>query len=119
MAPTSTLHRKLAEAVSAGVAGGGRIAVPEPCRLLWGWFSDLNGTRTWHQAGPNPIGYAEIEAYARLTGQPLRPQDVRAIRQLDEAWIAAVHQRREAGDGRPPGVAVQNVSPAAFDAVFG
>lgn len=92
------------------------MRVPEPCRPLWGWFTDLSAARTWHANGPNPIAYCEVEAYGRLAGVPFRPIDVRAIRDLDDAWLTATLARMKAGVS---GVPHQPLNPAAFDAVFG
>jgi hypothetical protein len=103
--------------LSAGTTGGKR-RVPEASRALWGWFTDLSSTRSYHAAGPNPITYAEIAAYIATTGQPLRAEHVAAIRRVDEAWIKAVYDSRGAPAGMPDPSKAQPVSPAAFDAVF-
>lgn len=49
---------------------------------------DLHQTRGASQIGPLPITFAEIEARSRLMREAMRPWEVRAIRALDEAWLA-------------------------------
>lgn len=112
--------------VAAAAARGARIAVPEAGRLPWRWFCDLNATRTWHAAGPNPITYAEISAYSASMRLDLRAQDVELVRAIDDHWVAAQYAklREAAGDTRPTSEIrswerAQAVSPASFDAVFG
>lgn len=106
-------------AAAASLAGGStRVRVPEAGRVLWQWFLDLHRARSFHGAGPNPINFGEIHAYAMLAGLPLRPEDVAAIRAVDDAWISASYQNRPE---RPIGVkqgAGSALNPAAFDAVF-
>jgi hypothetical protein len=98
---------------------GSPLRIPEAERLAWGWFVDLSATRTYHATGPSPIGYAEIEAYARLMRWPLEPRHVQLIRALDTVWLT--HARRQQdGPAKPtPRSSGQTVNPAAFDAVFG
>lgn len=107
------------ELVADAVRTGGKVKVPPACQQLWAWFSDLTRVRTYHAAGPNPIGYAEIEAYARATGTLLRSQDVDALRALDEAFIVATLARRQAFLDGTLGPSAQPITPAIFDAVFG
>ncbi len=110
------LLRQMVDLVASGVSRG--RPVPEAGRLLWRWFTDLSGTRTYHQAGPNPITYGEIKAYAALTGQPLRAEDVAAIRRLDDAWIIATYRASPAQPEAPLSRA-QPIAPQSFDAVWG
>lgn len=79
-----------------------RLRVPEiPAALahLWDWFCELSAARSGNASGPNPIAYAEIAAWAGLTGRLVAPRDVRAIALLDQALfdvIAEQDRRREA-----------------------
>lgn len=95
--------------------------VPEAGRLLWRWFIALSETRTYHMAGPNPISFAEIEAYACLHRWPMEPRHVAIIRALDAAWLAhatASSARRE-GKNAVPRSSSQPITADLFDAVFG
>lgn len=95
--------------------------VPEAGRLLWQWFIALSETRTYHMAGPNPISFGEIEAFARLHRWPIEPRHVAIIRAMDAAWLAHAMARSGAGADKAaiPLSAAQDINPAAFDAVFG
>ncbi|MGV8831261.1 MAG: phage tail assembly chaperone [Devosia sp.] len=97
---------------------GGRQPVPEAGRLAWGWFIDLCRTRTSNGYGPNPISFAEIEAYARLYRWPLEPRHVGIILALDRVWLekARAGEGGAAGAMRPQG---QEATPESFDAMFG
>lgn len=98
---------------------GKSTPVPEPDRLLFGWFADLCRTRTYHAAGPHPISYAEIESYARLMRWPLEPCHVEMIRELDAVWMT--HAGRPSEHIRNGGLHIRPdapvLTPAAFDAV--
>lgn len=110
--------RLVIEVVEASAAGR-LVAVPEACRLLWRWFTDLSATRTYHAAGPNPISYTEIVAYADATRTPLRAEDVAAIRRIDDAWIGATYRTRTSVTKTLPLDKGQPLTAAAFDAVWG
>jgi len=99
---------------------GGRLDLPEGAGVLWQVFVALHETRGGGMGGPQPITFAEIEAYARLMRWPLAPHHVATIRAMDREWIQFVSRQ----DGAAPksGVSagsVQPINPAAFDAVFG
>ena len=95
---------------------------PAGSDLLWQWFTDLSRARSYNAAGPNPITYAEIEAYARLHRWPLRPDHVAALRQLDDAYLEHAYTKRQ---GAPEGVKTlpplseHPMTGAMFDALFG
>ena len=103
--------------IARAAAQGKPIRIPEGGRLLWRWFADLSASRTYHGAGPNPISYSEIEAYARLMRWPLRPDHVQMIRRMDDAFLAELMR------SLPGGTAYSRNAPEiteeAFDAVFG
>lgn len=93
-------------------------AIPDAGAWLWNAFAALSATRSHHMAGPNPIAYAEIEAWSRLTRTPLEPHHVEVLRELDETWLA--HFTKETRSGKTPARSSgQSITPAAFDAVFG
>jgi hypothetical protein len=61
--------------------------LPDETAHLWGWFLDLNGTRS---AGftINPIGWSDIHAYFQL--QRIRPDgwEIATLRALDDAYLS-------------------------------
>jgi hypothetical protein len=57
--------------------------IPEPVAYLWEWFAELNAARRWSQVGPEPIGYAELAAWAALTDRHPLPHEVEALMTLD------------------------------------
>lgn len=59
---------------------------PDELRYLWGWWTDLSSARGAGMSGPSPITYRDVDAYARLTGQVIRPVEVRALMQMDAAF---------------------------------
>lgn len=61
--------------------------LPAELGHVWRWFCDLHATRMHGQFGAYPIGYAEIGAWASLTGISLRPFEVAALRAVDEAFL--------------------------------
>lgn len=96
---------------------GSALAIPEAGHDLWRIFCELSASRTYHTAGPNPISYAEIDAYCRLFRWPLQPHHVDIIRALDAAYIEHAYDRntkpgQDMGGGH-------SVTPALFDAMFG
>lgn len=92
--------------------------LPAPGQLVWRWFLDLCRTRTSHGYGPNPLAYAEIEAYARLYRWPMEPRHVDMILALDRVWIEQARIRADNADGANPRGPAQPLTPDAFDAVF-
>lgn len=57
------------------------------------WFWELNSTRTSNGFGANPISYTEISAWAMLTSHVLRPEEVRLLRVLDNAFLSVMNER--------------------------
>jgi hypothetical protein len=119
MPPDARLEQQLVAALRRALAGA-RPQVPEAGALVWQWFVDLCGTRAVGAAGPRPIAYAEVEAYARLTGWPIEPRHVGLLRALDAEWMKHALGNLTSRD-RPtaPRSSGQALTPAAFDAVFG
>lgn len=54
---------------------------------VWGAFGRLSARRG-SGFGISPIGFADIEAFTRLTGARLSPWEVRLIEQLDDLFRA-------------------------------
>ncbi len=109
------LARQIVDTLTAHLAEGKRLVIPEAGRLLWSWFDDLHATRSYGDAGPNPITFAEIDAYASLMREPIEPRHVSAIRAIDDAWLK--HARASQGEAKavPPATPM---TPALFDAMF-
>lgn len=57
--------------------------MPPGMAYLLDWFLELDAARGSSGFGPSPIGYSEIEAWARLTGRLLLPWEVLTLRHLD------------------------------------
>lgn len=60
-----------------------------PCggEHIWAWFWDLNSARAHNGFAPQPIGFLEIETFARLNGITLSPFEVDALRVMDRAFL--------------------------------
>lgn len=114
------LEKQLCGALRSHLVNGAPVRLPEAGRLLWRAFIDLDGTRSMHAAGPNPISYAEIEAWARINRYPLASHHVRVIKAMDAVLIE--HVNRKAGTGGEGGIegrSAHALSPKLFDAVAG
>jgi hypothetical protein len=95
---------------------GEKLDLPEGAGVIWEMFAALHETRGIGFNGPEPIRFAEIQAYAALMRWPLEARHVSLIRALDRAWL----EHAATGGGRAAsGGPAQPVNPAAFDAVFG
>lgn len=116
------LTKHLCDELERNMAAQGAPRIPAGGTLLWRWFGDLAATRTWHAAGPNPIGYAEIEAYARLNHLRLRPDHVATLRAMDETYqrVIAARQRDKANGMKTlPPKSAGTMTAGMFDAMFG
>lgn len=69
---------------------------PDAVGHLWEWFIDLDRARPSGGFGPSAISYAEIDAFARLTGAEPTPFEVDVLRALDREYLATVVAWREA-----------------------
>ncbi|MCJ8053897.1 hypothetical protein GB928_018735 [Shinella curvata] len=69
------------------------MQVPAGGELLWRWFLDLSRTRRAGLAGPEPISYGEIEAYARSTCWPVEPRHIAVLRAMDEVWMEYAREK--------------------------
>lgn len=66
---------------------------------VWEWFLELHAARSGSGFGPNPIGYADIDAWARLSRRRLAAWEVAAIRAMDQAYLevqGAAHAEKDA-----------------------
>ena len=85
--------------------------IPYAGLRVWGLFLRLNEQRG-AGFGPCPITYADMLAFARISGEAIRPWEAEVIRALDREFLAVVNKtERQEVSSRP-------MSPALFDAVF-
>ena len=68
---------------------------PYPLEYLWGWFHELNAGRGGTGFGPAKIGWADIMAWAQLTGNVPEPWEAFALMRLDVAYINAMSEKPE------------------------
>jgi hypothetical protein len=64
-------------------------ACPPSLQPIWLLFLDLSGSRTMHAAGPNPITWPDLQAWAAMTGDSLSGMELAAIRALDRVFLHA------------------------------
>lgn len=107
------LERQLCDALRASMMTGAAPIVPEAGRLYWRMFIDLSSARTWSAAGPNPIAWSEIDAWARLRRWPVRNRHINVLRAMDRIWLECARSNGSGGS-RP----VAEATPAALDAAF-
>ncbi|WP_420341720.1 phage tail assembly chaperone [Paenirhodobacter sp.] len=94
---------------------------PEAGSLLWTAFLDLSERRVIGMAGPQPIQFSEIEAYAKLMCLPLAPRHVQIILALDAVWLDRANTRNKNPEGVKtlPHVSEHPISAALLDMAFG
>lgn len=68
--------------------------LPDGLLYLWGWFMRLCAARGSSGFGPNPLSYAELDAFARLMGVTLQPWEVDTLRDLDVEFMRSVAQAK-------------------------
>lgn len=77
--------------------------LPYAVEHLWGIFIDLHTTRTATGfGGLNPITYLDIDAYQRVTGVVLSPEEVALIRMADGVAMDQVRMNNDTGEKAPP-----------------
>lgn len=82
-------------AKSTGRVPEGLNGPPFPDRFvhIWEAFLDLHGGRTYGPEGrPNPLTWADVDAWDRLTRAGLQEWEVRAIKALDLLWLRVAHE---------------------------
>jgi hypothetical protein len=67
--------------------------VPIAGQRVWGLFLALHAARTGNGFGPNPLSNAEIETYARMAREPIRPFEFEMLRALDRAYLEASREQ--------------------------
>lgn len=115
------LSTRLADALVLHLEGG-KPRAPEGSSVLWNAFMALSRARSCGPAGPNPISYPEIAAYAELMRMPLEPHHVETLAAMDAVWMERVYRKAK---GAPAGVKTlpprseHALTPAMFDLVTG
>ena len=69
-------------------------ACPPELLHVWRWFTELHATRQHGAFGAQSISYAEIDAWARLSGIQARPFEVAALLAVDNAFLSANEKPR-------------------------
>jgi len=64
------------------------VEFPTEVAYLYGWAMELHAHRRFGMAGPEPVTYADVKAWAELTGRSPDPSDVGAIMRLTSAMVA-------------------------------
>ena len=118
-----TAIRRLERALVAAVTSD-KPYVPEAGALLWQCFVKLSNARSSNGYGPNPISFAEIEAFGRFHRWPFSPHHVEIIRAMDDAWLENVHRKQDGGASAKTFnnsryANAQPITAAGFDAVIG
>lgn len=67
---------------------------PEVLWYLWEWYGELGTRRQSHGMGVNPISFAEIGHWARLTDRDPTPWEVSVLLRLDNAQLATLREAK-------------------------
>lgn len=65
---------------------------PERVAHVWQMFAELHRGRSYTDSGPCPLTYEAMLAWDRLTSTGLKDWEVRAIKRLDDVWLAVVNE---------------------------
>lgn len=60
--------------------------MPDAVSHVWEWFWSLSGRRQQGYAGPQPISYLEIDAWARRMRIQILPAEIHMLVQMDNAY---------------------------------
>ena len=61
--------------------------VPKEVRYVWRWFCSISQGRHSTEYGLSPLAWAEIKAWAELTGRVLNEWEVATIRAIDWEYV--------------------------------
>lgn len=96
------------------------LPIPAAALHVWNAFQELDGTRNSNGYSMLSLTFTDIDAYARLSGFPLAPWEVKAIRQMDAIRIASFNaDQTVAPTDAPPAESERTMTPALFGALFG
>ena len=74
--------------------------VPENGEYLWAWFQELSSGRGNNGFGVLPLTWADMDAWARMTGTRPEPWETAILRSMDEAFLAVCQEAASAESGR-------------------
>lgn len=69
--------------------------IPAAVVYLWATFIRLHNRRGSNGMGPNPITWADIESFMRLSGVSLAPWEIEIIEDLDGVFFAQQAKKTE------------------------
>jgi len=67
--------------------------IPPAGEHIWAWFWALDSARSSSGFGISPIGYGDIDAWARRTGVDPTPWEVSVLRDMDMAYCREMRKR--------------------------
>lgn len=73
------------------------VIVPAGGGHVWDWFWRLSNRR---RSGPEPLSYAEVGEWQRLTRTPIRPEEVEMLMKMDGAYLTEVRKEQAAAAER-------------------
>jgi hypothetical protein len=86
--------------VSAQLELDGEVELPAQAEHVWAWYGELAAARGSNGWGPNPVTWADLGAWQRLTGAQPDPVELSWLLRLDQAWLKAfAAASREKGKG--------------------
>lgn len=68
---------------------------PHELQSVWTKFLDIHRGRRYGISGANPISYADIYMWSRVTGGSVEPWEVQVIMRLDRSWIKEMKSEGE------------------------
>jgi hypothetical protein len=90
--------------------------IPTAGAHLWGWFWDAHKGRQEGMSGWQRIPASEWTDWQAIAGVIVRLEEWQILRDMDAAFVTAA---RQAHDETRPRSGGQELTPEAFDAVFG
>lgn len=57
---------------------------PDLLQYVWEWFGELGKRRSYHASGANPLTWAEVEAWSRMTGSAPTYRECLLLFRLDD-----------------------------------
>lgn len=84
-------------------------AFPKEVAYLWTIYHRLRRRISAGFAGPNPVGWQDLDAFVRQTGFPLAPWEVEIVEAIDDAFLNPALRTPAA----PPGQQMTNTADAS------
>lgn len=76
------------------------LPFPDLVSHIWEWFIELHRCRTSNGFGVNPITYIDIDAWSRLTRRKPTALEIRAITQIDAAFLTVQAKQSQKKKGK-------------------